>query len=480
MLVHTILAFLITTSSASDLTSQFELFKTELPTVSLDASKDALKEFFGTFQSVYKSLQPENVHVELLAECCPVIKDQLLVSPLNFDSNALVGHPDFRNKRLEIIEYLQRTKSPMTVEWTDRQGQNISRTFKPYRFAVQPPNNLSFQKDSDKNWQHLTDDYAYFMMSYEPKVFQNVFGIDPDEILDAIEAGTVADIKTSIKHFTLSDGTKISSTYDINDDTATKMAFTWRAWRSFLNAYFGPDNTINKPLRMVLLGSTIKKYFPPKGQMFNREHVNSGLAFSKHLVPSILLYRSEEFQKVSLHELVHMHVLSRPRPFDEDSTAFLGMSRVEETFCETMAVLGNSALNVLNTGSNDELTEFLETVFKETQFSLIQSAKILILSGYQTYAQFTANLRSFRSINTSQATLEYHLYKALVLLNLNTFLPVFSKETDNYILLDPMIADGLRSAEFSALMEDVIVKVKANMEEPTLAELMTSGRMTIS
>jgi hypothetical protein len=270
----------------------------------------------------------------------------------------------------------------------------------------------------------------------------------------------------------------VDATYQIGDqkiNLVSPEANTTLASKVFMcmrmvDAAFG--TTINP--KTIIIRTPLKKLYPIQipnktpSYIFTPESTNSALSWVGGLDETIV-YREEELQKVLLHEFVHISRAEKFMPIDaawtnswavKKNTPLLLIESITEVFA---AVLNACAVGSLS-NINDRLS-------LEATFGLLQTAKILRLSGMKSMSEFTG---TGPAIHETTHTVEYHIFKTILLLNFDKFYELFLKSDSGEIM--DLISTYTRNPIYIKTIDTLI----ALLDSGTISkELMSTGRMTI-
>lgn len=159
-------------------------------------------------------------------------------------------------------------------------------------------------------------------------------------------------------------------------------------------------------------------------------NTNSG---STYRCNDMQIWRREEMQKVTLHEMAHYYKLDfqlspkqsfvlanrvlKVLPF-----TVVGTVNINEAYTEIIALLLNTAIVVAN--KEWDRNKYLEALIMETKFSIFQAAKVLHMYGFRY-------LMDTKIINQQTSIFSYYIVKCALLYSL--------KDTLNFINGDPNI-----------------------------------------
>ncbi len=238
-----------------------------------------------------------------------------------------------------------------------------------------------------------------------------------------------------------------------------------------LSHFFGVPKAAD--IDIVAYKSLALKRLPSPSEPFSYSSVNSARTYSRSRGASsfLLMFREEEFEKVFLHELCH-HVLGSKGSCD---SPHLARKNLNETFVETLAVASHCSLKASSSGLFDQ-HHFILCIDAERKFSALQSAKVLLHAGYNSYDEFLADLARQSKVQGIPATIEYHVYKSAMLFNLEPFMVNAKANLDEPNALAELIINSLHALIFKQAMI-VAFQVARELGDSELASTM---RMTIS
>jgi hypothetical protein len=159
-------------------------------------------------------------------------------------------------------------------------------------------------------------------------------------------------------------------------------------------------------------------------------NVNSGCTIRDRESPiygRVMIWRSEESEKVLVHELIHSLGFDCPHnDTDIDEIVYLNYGinspdfvNLFECYTETWTVIMSSCIYSLTSGRAD-VNEVLSLIRDETLFSIYQAAKILVFFGYKNIQELTLDTKH-RKFNQGSSILSYYLFKSSILYSLDKF-----------------------------------------------------------
>ena len=244
---------------------------------------------------------------------------------------------------------------------------------------------------------------------------------------------------------------------------------------------FKPVSDNNYRINMYFSG--IEKKF--SGKIIDIKHINSGETGTEKNIPIhnyqiSNIYRREEVNKVTLHELIHamgITTISIPNKYFNLQTAG-NILIVSESITELMALITNCML------LSNNYEEFINFFLYEFKFNLFQIAKILILSELNTFTEILMKNGNKNKIIQKTAAFEYFIIKTILILYLDTILKIIntSKNLDdikNVIIsiLDDFYKNDNNIKLISESVDEIIQYIKLNKESLDKYALETA-RMT--
>lgn len=241
------------------------------------------------------------------------------------------------------------------------------------------------------------------------------------------------------------------------------------------------------------------KKFPQAHQPFKSSDINSALY--SHTFNLLTIYRAEEALKLLTHEFLHrIDFDSCARAFSEEDEAKVVLFRQKYAFdkknsrgnqvpgadlFEALTEAGASFLNIIFIASNqeDSVHAFKQMWEFEKSFSMLQVAKILHLSGFSSFEEFCNAQQTDKRIEEWTSAVEYHIFKAALLENLEWFMQAFIRRTPDQksLTLDDVIQaidTGMQSVTMTASVNALLEKLQQNHFD-TDSLLVSTGRMTL-
>jgi len=242
----------------------------------------------------------------------------------------------------------------------------------------------------------------------------------------------------------------------------------------------GEHNGKNRTVHLIM--NDAKKFFPSKSDnvIFTQRSTNSAEynpAYNK-----LNIFRSEEIIKVLIHEYLHLNGFDMPfRPnninlVDSDFDKNWRINKtnnglfLNETVTELMAQLINVVF-VANRCNN--IIDINTLIDLEIKFGLFQTAKILYISGINTMEEFL-DKNSKTTVNESTNTVEYHIFKTILAINLGKFIELYKqKDLDG---IKKLIIDYANNREYQIIINKLIKKLSTLNNNKFIT---TTGRMSI-
>ena len=199
------------------------------------------------------------------------------------------------------------------------------------------------------------------------------------------------------------------------------------------------DSACSMHVYVYLYLTNLEKRLPTEfGQPIDREHVNTAFTTGCNTSTEIIIFRSEEWFKVFIHESMHNLGLDfdfSPKPQQLLNSIFpLKNSKcfLAETYCEMWAELINILL--LNSSAMERHIQI------ERKFSLFQTAKILDYFdlNYVELYEKTKESERLRQTNYKESTAVfcYYIVKTILLYNCNEFIEWVERHCNGGIKFD--------------------------------------------
>ena len=254
----------------------------------------------------------------------------------------------------------------------------------------------------------------------------------------------------------------------------------------------------NVPIEIRIIYTDFKKKFPPKNQITKPENVNTGSTIPYQFIN---LWRSEEIEKVLIHELVHYLELDVSNDDNHklkkyyDIFDFEGFDSPRETYTELLAVIINccycslSVCSSVNSSINAQTVsdyQLYKLIENEIQFSLFQIAKIMDHFDIQSISniQKSNNGNNENKVIQSTSVFSYYIIKGIILFNFESLLEFvntyFNKfNVDAYIiLLEQSLYNNKLNNEINNKLNNGINKHLTNVKNNLIDS--NSMRMTLS
>ncbi len=237
------------------------------------------------------------------------------------------------------------------------------------------------------------------------------------------------------------------------------------------------ENTRTK--NVFLLMSDAKKIFPKHREIFTVRSTNS--AEYNGIFNKLNILRSEELFKLMLHEFFHLSGLDFKIENDSNgrfnkvwNVYKIGSGLLlNESIVEALA----SVVNIVITNiicQNNDIRYYFDN---EIKFGLLQTAKILYISGFDSVIQLIDPKYRKKVIETT-STVEYHIFKTIILMNFNKFIKLLRENKIEEI--ENMIYDFVKNSKYFRFYVDSIInklKIGHNDKDDIL---FNTGRMTIT
>jgi hypothetical protein len=205
-----------------------------------------------------------------------------------------------------------------------------------------------------------------------------------------------------------------------------------------------------------------KKLMNKDTKILGPREINSGFAERNK---KLCIFRSEELNKVLVHELIHYLDLDLQDVDFKDFYKFFNISPnqkvlLNEAYTEIIAILINSIID------SDNITSNRTILNNELKFSFYQVAKILLFYGFADANEFfQANTNTKFKQNTS--IFSYFIVKTILLYNLNTFLDLYYKNKIHRGNFKELILK-LIDSKIIQLINKFMVYIKNNKQNSTL------------
>jgi len=216
---------------------------------------------------------------------------------------------------------------------------------------------------------------------------------------------------------------------DYNPKIRVSMRDFWKKEDKEMNVHlWGTGN-----LDVHLLPGRLKKKFPERNEIFRAVHANSAVCYS--MQDLLIMFRKEEILKTVLHEMNHQIGVGSDNfsrwlgeNFAIEKTGQRGFGDtflMNEVVAESMACITNVIMTAYETDPNNFLQTVIQMFEREKLFSIYQAAKILYLSGFDSFEQFYYPKKGGPRIKQAAAVAEYHILKAACIHDINGLLEIF-------------------------------------------------------
>jgi len=230
--------------------------------------------------------------------------------------------------------------------------------------------------------------------------------------------------------------------------------------------------------------------------------VNSGCSKFKKLndTGKIFIWRTEELEKVFVHELIHslnMSFLVYPKKFTEDFHKMYHVPKNNSIFvCETYVEIWACIINCILVSYLHKNKNFNELLEKEIKFSMFQFSKILLFFGFDcldkcnnSFKKKIDDLKINGNFNQKTSVFSYYFIKSALLFNLEKFIKfclgnenLIQFNKNNFKKFHDLIVLSLNNENFIKNINTTINKIKIlkkNNEKQDIFQLSTL-RMTLS
>ena len=338
---------------------------------------------------------------------------------------------------------------------------------------------------------------SYHMLSDYKGVDDHFVGKD---IKDYIKDHSAYEV---IYEHVLSHGEKITVFFIVPEfvestELINKFILIILTWFEFIYPY--AQKKCGNKLDVFIYLTPFKKLLPENGEIIGKDNVNT--AYTTSCVPhgKIVIYRSEEWFKVLIHESFHVlgldfshkentKITSKIKklfPVNSDIKLFEGYT---EAWAEILNCVFVSYYRTTN--KEDFLLRFDQCVNTEIGFSVYQMLKVLNYMNLGYSDLYSANSRSelkrLHFYKERSNVFAYYVITAILLFNLDKFIFWCNNNNGNLIKYSyselnnqsfiNLIADNYRSNEFKEFIN--CIKTSKLMQERTYTEVQKTLRMTI-
>jgi hypothetical protein len=190
--------------------------------------------------------------------------------------------------------------------------------------------------------------------------------------------------------------------------------------------YFKYKTQKNKIINIYFILSEFEKKLPDNNEILNASHVNSG--FSDITYNYILIWRLEEFEKVTLHELIHLFDMDCRDQSITDKFNIIGEHRYYEAITDFWAIFYYIIYISILTKIKIKLLLEIEVAFIKNQ--------AMVLNDFFNFNSWTQNTINKTIIKQNSAGLSYYIIKYLIfmyIINYNININYFLDNYDNFL-----------------------------------------------
>tara|TARA_B110001469_G_scaffold127672_1_gene149665 strand:- start:4774 stop:6048 length:1275 start_codon:yes stop_codon:yes gene_type:complete len=177
---------------------------------------------------------------------------------------------------------------------------------------------------------------------------------------------------------------------------------------------------INVDLYMTPYKKNINNYIKNNNNILGPREINSGFSISNKI---LCVYRTEELNKVLVHELIHYLELDLDNVKFPNVSSYFNINpntkfiRINEAYTEILAIMINTIINTPNIYNTTYILDY------ELTYSCYQVAKILHLSNFGTAYDFFYNKYDGQNkFKQNTSIFSYFILKTALLYNLDSFL----------------------------------------------------------
>ncbi len=333
-----------------------------------------------------------------------------------------------------------------------------------------------FSEKAANDPQVMANEAVYYLAANSPDEFESIFGNTLQECVLNPHC-----VQNQLVHiYYLQSGKRVLTTSSMADEIVSRQDVRFKIWSDALKSYLPDFYLADTKFDWVYFGSPKKKVLPAAGKPFLIDHINSAATPAGYSArKALFIKRSEEVDKVALHELIHLYVRSIRDIHEDNFTGTLGRKSFNETFAEIFGMLGNCAFKAAEQPTR-QLEAFHSAITDEYKFGLLQTAKILIHSGYTNFEDYLSAVHRANSIATSTNVVEYHIYKTAVIPQLERMLASSKRHSDSPKYLGEIVEKALMTVAFIKDMNNAMDFVRAEKANQDLSGLMSTLRMTIT
>ena len=250
--------------------------------------------------------------------------------------------------------------------------------------------------------------------------------------------------------------TFITSENKVNSDYF-KLAYMW-----LHIAVSQSKSSCSEVLHTRIYMTNEEKKLDNDAEILDSIHINSAYTYGGcHNKNEIVIYRKEEWFKVFIHETFHAFAfdqqLLNPSLYKKQIHDIFPIPNKEpilfnETYCETWAIIMNSAFHAYMS-SNNSVKDFVKT-FKyiyshECYFSYMQMSKILGSMGItykNLYSHDKNSIAKRTTYRENTNVFAYYVLKSIIMQDINSFLILCSKHHNLFQ------CDGFMTNDYVALL----------------------------
>lgn len=237
--------------------------------------------------------------------------------------------------------------------------------------------------------------------------------------------------------------------------------------------------TSDKKITVILFDCDVKKNICDD-DIFKKVNVNSG--YTMFSEPLIVIYRTEEYKKLVIHELIHIFGIDKNFKSEKYTREALHYINIEnhdtqnnpsELYTETLAnILNIVSKEAIINGTEDSVIRLL---FFERAFSIIQFVKILNHSNIKMIEELY-NKKSGKKIKQRINVLYYYILRSVIMFDLTLFYNIVIKNIqisvkDSDILFTHVLNTILHNKEYKNLI-NTSLKTYKYIDEPQYNTLM--------
>jgi hypothetical protein len=244
-------------------------------------------------------------------------------------------------------------------------------------------------------------------------------------------------------------------------------------------------NNSDKKIKIYFMMNDAKKQIdyelfrdPFSKSIISQRHLNS--AEYNPTFNKLNLFRSEEIDKVLIHEFLHLNEYDKyARNYNiQNNWNFKktsGNILINESIVEATAQVLNIlvVLNKKNILNHAEIKKYFN---KEIKFGLFQTAKILWLFDFKKVDDLL-NPKNDNKIIESSSGVEYHIYKTILLLNYDRFIKYHNDKNVDGIM--SIINDTVKNIDYQKIVNMLITFISLNYKLNEFNILIKTMRMSI-